>query len=57
MYCDKTKKFKSFGCGKDQTILCFPIICLTSVIVFYLIFLTVDILGNYLNDSNNIATK
>lgn len=48
MYCNKTKRFKSFGCSKDQTILCFPIVCLSSVIVLYFIFLTIDILNSYL---------
>lgn len=49
MYCDKTKRFKSFGCGRDQTILCFPIICLTSVIIFYFIFLMIEIISGYLD--------
>ena len=49
MYCYKSKKFKSFGCGKEQTLFCFPLICITSVIILYFIFLMMDILGNYLD--------
>jgi len=49
MYCHKTKRFKSFGCGKDQTLFCFPIVCLSSVIIFYLIFLMVEIVTGYLD--------
>ena len=47
MYCQKSKKFKSFGLGKDQTVLCLPIISIISVITLYLIFLVVQILGDY----------
>jgi hypothetical protein len=52
MYCDKTKRFKSFGCGSDQTICCFPIICFASVVILYIIFLFVQILNEYLDISN-----
>lgn len=51
MYCQKTKRFKSFGCGKNQTLFCFPIVCITSVIIFYFIFLTVEIISEYLDTS------
>ncbi|ARF09426.1 hypothetical protein Indivirus_1_49 [Indivirus ILV1] len=48
MYNNKTKKFKSFGCGKDQTFFAFPLVVLASVILFYFFFLFGDILNNYL---------
>lgn len=51
MYCYKTKRFKSFGCGKNQTLLCFPIVCITAVIIFYFIFLMVEIISGYLDTS------
>jgi len=51
MYCQKTKRFKSFGCGKNQTLLCFPIVCITAVIVFYFIFLMVEIISGYLDNT------
>lgn len=49
MYCNKTNKFKSFGVGKNQTIFCFPIVCLSSVIILYLFFLVMDVLYKYLD--------
>ena len=49
MYCSKTNKFKSFGCGKNQTIFCFPIVCLSSVVLLYLLFLMIDVLYEYLD--------
>ena len=49
MYCDKTNKFKSFGVGKNQTIFCFPIVCLSSVVILYLFFLIIDVLYKYLD--------
>ena len=48
MYCNKSKRFKSFGTGNNQTIFCFPLICFLSVIVLYIVFLTVDIINGYL---------
>lgn len=48
MYCDKTKKFKSFGCGKNQTLFCFPLVCIVSVIILYLVFLMFEIINGYL---------
>lgn len=44
MYCDKNKKFKSFGFGNNKTILSFPVICVSSGIILYLIFLSIKIL-------------
>lgn len=49
MYCNETKKFKSFGCGKGQTIVCFPLVCISSVIILYFIFLIAEIVGEYLD--------
>ncbi len=45
MYCNKNKCFKPFGCEKGQTLLCFPIACILSIIILYLLFLMVDIVG------------
>lgn len=49
IYCHKTKKFKSFGCNKNQTLMSFPVICILSVITFYFIFLTIHIICYYLD--------
>lgn len=49
MYCHKNQKFKSFGFDKDQTVFCLPIVCLTSVIILYLLFVTINVVGNYLD--------
>ena len=51
MYCYKTKKFKPFGLEKGKTLLCFPIVAITSVVVLYFIFLMVEILNEYLDSS------
>ena len=53
IYCHKTKKFKQFGCNKNQTLLCFPVVCITSVIIFYFIFLVIHIICHYF-DKNNV---
>lgn len=53
MYCDKTKKFKSFGLGEDKTLFSFPLVCITCVISLYLVFLTVEILNGYLDSTPN----
>ena len=50
MYDHKTKKFKSFGCsGEDQTLFAFPIVALSSAVIFYIIFLIGSILNEYLD--------
>lgn len=49
IYCHKTKKFKSFGCKKNQTLISFPVICIVSVIIFYFIFLLIHIIDYYLD--------
>lgn len=49
MYCDKNKKFKSFGLSEGRSLVCFPIVCVTMAIILYLIFLVVDILCCYLD--------
>ena len=51
MYCYKKKKFKSFGLGDDQSLVCFPIVCISAVIIFYFIFLMVEIINGYLGTS------
>jgi hypothetical protein len=48
MYDHKTKKFKSFGCGEKQTLFAFPIVALSSAVIFYIIFLVGSILSEYL---------
>jgi len=49
LYCNKTKKFKTFGCGNKQTLLSFPIVCLISIVIFYFFFLMLEIINNYLD--------
>lgn len=48
MYCHKTNKFKQFGFNEGQTFLSFPVVSLTSVVVFYMLFLTGEIVNGYL---------
>jgi hypothetical protein len=49
MYCNKTNKFKSFGCGVNQTLLSFPTASMTCGILLYLFFLGIEIMNNYLS--------
>ena len=49
MYCRKSKRFKSFGFGKNQTLLAFPFISISSGIILYMIFLWISILYSFLN--------
>lgn len=51
MYCDKQKRFKSFGCKDGETIVCFPLVCITFAVVLFLLFLLIDIVSNYLDNS------
>ena len=48
MYSSKINKFKSFGCGDDQTLMSLPVVGLTSAIVLYFIFLMIEVLNNYM---------
>lgn len=50
MYCDKTKRFRPFGCNEteNQTLLSFPIVSLGAGIALYILFLFVDIFFRYL---------
>jgi len=50
MYCHKNKKFKSFGCRRDQSLFSFPIITIIISIVIYMIFLCLDILFTLLSN-------
>ena len=52
MYCHKKNRFKPFGLGKGKTLFCFPIVAISSVIILYLIFLMVEIINDYLDNSN-----
>jgi len=49
MYCHKTRRFKAFGCRENQTLTSFPVVCISSGIVLYMIFLWVKIMYKYLN--------
>ncbi len=49
MYDQHTKKFKPFGCSDGQTLFAFPIVSLSSAVIFYIIFLVGSILNNYLD--------
>ena len=49
MYDHKTKKFKAFGCGENQTLFAFPIVSLSSAVIFYIIFLIGSVLNDYLD--------
>ena len=51
MYSTKTKKFKSFGCKKGQTLLSFPVVSITSAFALYLIFLFVQVISSHLTKS------
>lgn len=53
MYCYKTKRFKPFGTGKDQTLLSFPFISIGSGIILYMIFLWISILYNIVEKKNS----
>ena len=48
MYCQKSKRFKSFGLGEDQAIFCLPIMCIVCVIFLYIIFVTIQIISGYI---------
>lgn len=48
MYCQKTKRFKSFGCGEDGTVWSFPLVSIGSGIALYLFFLLIYILNQFL---------
>jgi len=48
MFDEKTKKFKSFGCGKRQTLLAFPVVSISLGVILYMCFLGVDIVSNVL---------
>ena len=39
-------KFRSFGIGDNKTIMSFPMICLASGIILYIIFLMIEILNS-----------
>ena len=52
MYSDINKKFKSFGCGNEQTIMSLPVVGLTSAILLYFIFLMIEVLNNYIDKSD-----
>ena len=50
MYCDKNKKFKQFGFGDNQTMLSFPVMCITSGILFYMLFLWISVVSNFIKE-------
>lgn len=49
MYCDKTNKFKQFGCQEGQTIFCLPLITISIGIILYIFFLFIEIVYNSIN--------
>ena len=49
MYNQKTRRFKSFGCGEGKTLLSFPVICISTGIALYMTFLLVKILYLHIN--------
>ena len=51
MYDQNTKKFKPFGCSDGQTLFAFPIVALSSAVIFYIIFLIGSILNSYLDST------
>lgn len=48
LYCNKTNKFKPFGCNDNETLLSFPIVSIGTGIILYLIFTIIEILYYYL---------
>ncbi|AYV78907.1 MAG: hypothetical protein Edafosvirus47_3 [Edafosvirus sp.] len=44
MYDSVNKKFKQFGCDKGQTLLPFPLLCITCGIIVYILFSFIEIL-------------
>lgn len=48
VYCHNEKKFKQFGCDNNQTLACFPVVCVLSAIFIYFIFLMMQLLNNCL---------
>lgn len=49
LYCHKNKRFKSFGCGDNETIFCFPLLCIVLVIGLYTLFFVIDIINRYIS--------
>lgn len=50
MYCHKKNKFKSFGLGKHNTLLSFPVVTIFIAIVLYMIFIMINIMFNCLKN-------
>jgi len=48
MYCHKTNQFKAFGYGKNKTILSFSFVSITSAVILYMLFSTVESVCNKL---------
>jgi len=49
LYSNKTKRFKSFGCEKGQTLMSLPIVATSTAITLYFIFLVIDLLNNFIS--------
>lgn len=49
MYCHKTNRFKPFGFNEGQTLCSFPVVSMASVVIFYMLFLTGEIVNGYLD--------
>lgn len=48
MYSEELKKFKSFGCGENQTLLSLPFVGLSMAVILYFVFLMIEVLNNYI---------
>ena len=49
IYCHKTNKFKAFGCGGNKTLASFPVVCVSSAVILYMLFLCIKIINKYLS--------
>lgn len=51
MFCKETKKFKEFGISENKTLVSFPMICISSGILLYMIFMIINVVSDILNKS------
>ncbi len=49
MYCNKSNKFKSFGCDEGQTLWSFSVVSVGIGVILYVFFIGVEHLHNYLS--------
>lgn len=48
MYCNKKKKFKSFGLGQDKVFFCFPVVSIIAAIILYIFFTLLELIKKFL---------